>query len=192
MTVEDKFTQKLQNWLNTPDEKKDWAEGAKMLLQLSGNQIMYRNISVYPKGKAEFIKGKLQNYLKFRLAKATHLEVEEMQKKVDVIVKESIKPEVDFAEFKAGKRSDHDSLPEEIQALYVENLDLIHRMRETHMQLRNLSKSNMTCPDSDRYPFLKELISMDKRLHENWDTYDHFVVEQQKAAPKATKRSRKK
>lgn len=182
-----RFTNKLQAWLNTPDEQKDYAEGALLLLQLSGNQIMYRNISVNPKGKAEFIKGKLQQYLKFRLAQLTHEQVEQMQQKVDDIVKVTIKPDGDFADFKAGKRADHDRLPEDIQALYAENLDIVHRMRELHLQLRKLSTANVTCPDSERYPFLKELIALDKKLHENWDTYDHFVAE----APKKSKAKKK-
>ena len=186
------FTEKLQGWLDTPDKEKDYAEGAMLLLQLSGNQIMYRNISVNPKGKAEFITGKLKQYLKFRLAKMTHEQVKVMQKKVEDIVRETVKPDGEFADFKAGKRADHDKLPEEIQALYVENLDLVHRMREVHLQLRKLSTTNATCPDSERYPFLKELIAMDKRLHENWDTYDHFVVEQPKATPKKKASSKKK
>ncbi len=175
MKLDQKFTEKLQTWLNTPDDEKDYAEGAMMLLQLTGNQIMYRNISFNPKGKAEFIIGKLQQYLKFRLAELTHEQVKQMQKKVDEIAKVTIKTDGDFADFKAGKRADHDKLPEEIQALYVENLDIIHKMRELHLQLRKLSTANTTCPDSERYPFLKELISLDKRLHENWDTYDHYV-----------------
>lgn len=202
MNQDPKFTEKLQAWLNTPDNKKDYAEGAILLLQLSGNQIMYRNISVNPRGKAEFITGKLQQYLKFRLQQLTHKEVVEMQKKVEVIVKETVKPDEEFADFKAGKRADHDQLPEEVQALYAENLDIVHRMREVHLQLRKLSLENATCPDSERYPFLKELIALDKKLHENWDTYDHFVVgqEQEKkqeeqeekpkaAASKATKKT---
>jgi len=84
------FTQTLQAWMNTPDAQKDWAEGAVLLLQLTGNQIMYRNISVNPKGKAEFIKGQLQKYLKFRLQKLTHDQVIEMQTQVDEIVKKVI------------------------------------------------------------------------------------------------------
>ena len=52
------------------------------------------------------------------------------------------------SEFKAGKRADHDSLPIEIQALYVENGNIIHKMRELHMRLRSLSVENATCPDS--------------------------------------------
>ena len=180
------FTSKLQVWVNTPDSQKDWEEGAILLLQLSGNKIMYRNISVNPKGKAEFIKGQLQKYLNFRLQKLTHVQVSDMQAKVNAIVEKVIKPatvsdgsasgkSAEFADFKAGKRADHDDLPAEIQALYVENLDLVHRMRELHLKLRTLSLDNATCPDSERYPFLQEIIKLDKKLHENWYTYDHFI-----------------
>ena len=174
--MDHQFTEKLQQWMNTPDGQKDWDEGAIMLLQLSGNKIMYANVSVNPKGKAEFIKGKLQQYLNFRLQQLTHEQVKEMQQKVDVIVKDTIKPDGDFDDFKAGKRTDHDTLPDDIKALYAENLDIVHRMRELHLKLRTLSLEDATCPDSERYPFLKELIALDKKLHENWDAYDHFVT----------------
>jgi len=197
MNQDAQFTSKLQAWVNTPDSQKDWDEGALLLLQLSGNRIMYHNISINPKGKAEFIKGQLQKYLNFRLQKLTHDQVSDMQAQVDDIVKKVIKPNVvstspinpntpigpispsskseEFADFKAGKRADHDNLPAEIQALYVENLDLVHRMRELHLKLRTLSLDNATCPDSERYPFLQEIIKLDKKLHENWYTYDHFI-----------------
>ena len=178
MKQDPKFTEQLQAWINTPDAQKNWDEGAILLLQLSGNKIMYRNISVNPKGKAEFIKGQLQKYLNFRLQQLTKEQVQEMQDEVEDIVAKVIKPadSSEFAEFKAGKRADHDALPAEIQALYVENLDLIHRIRELHLRLRTLSLDNATCPDSERYPFLKEIIALDKRLHANWDAYDHFVM----------------
>ncbi len=186
MNQDPQFTSKLQAWVNTPDSQKDWDEGALLLLQLSGNRIMYHNISINPKGKAEFIKGQLQKYLNFRLQKLTRDQVCQMQSEVDEIVKKVIKPAADsstadagksedFADFKAGKRLDHDDLPEEIQALYVENLDIVHRMRELHMKLRSLSLDNATCPDSERYPFLKEIIALDKKRVQNWDIYDHFI-----------------
>lgn len=181
--MNNEFTEKLQQWINTPDEQKNWDEGAIMLLQLSGNKIMYANISVNPKGKAEFIKGKLQQYLNFRLQQLTHEEVKDMQAKVEVIVKETIRPEGEFADFKAGKRTDHDTLPDEIKALYTENLDIVHRMRELHLKLRSLSLENATCPDSERYPFLKEIITLDQQLHNNWNTYDHYVTNGSGAAP---------
>ena len=196
--MDKEFTNKLQAWLSQPREDRDWDEGALMLLQLTGNKIMYRNLSVNPEGKANFIEGKLQQYLEFRLAELTHEQVKEMQHAVEEIVKEHTEFKSDDNEaknFKAGKRADHDTLPEEIQALYVENLDIVHRMRELHLKLRTMSTTDSTCADSDRYPFLKEFIKLDKKLHDNWNIYDHFVTkaetaesaEEAEAKPKAKK-----
>lgn len=199
--MDKEFTNKLQIWLSLPREQRDWDEGALMLLQLTGNKIMYRNLSVNPEGKANFIEGKLQQYLEFRLAELTHEQVKEMQHAVEEIVKEHTEFKSDDNEaknFKAGKRADHDALPEEIQSLYVENLDIVHRMRELHLKLRTMSTTDSTCADSDRYPFLKEFIKLDKKLHDNWNVYDHFVTkaetaesaEEAEAKPK-TKKSKK-
>ena len=196
--MDKEFTDKLQAWLSQPREDRDWDEGALMLLQLTGNKIMYRNLSVNPEGKANFIEGKLQQYLEFRLAELTHEQVKEMQHAVEEIVKEHTEFKSDDNEaknFKAGKRADHDTLPEEIQALYVENLDIVHRMRELHLKLRTMSTTDSTCADSDRYPFLKEFIKLDKKLHDNWNVYDHFVTkaetaesaEENETKPKAKK-----
>ena len=189
------FTDKLQAWLSLPREDRDWDEGALMLLQLTGNKIMYRNLSVNPEGKANFIEGKLQQYLEFRLAELTHEQVKEMQHAVEEIVKEHTEFKGDDNEaknFKAGKRADHDTLPEEIQALYVENLDLVHRMRELHLKLRTMSTTDSTCADSDRYPFLIEFIKLDKKLHDNWNVYDHFVANAETAESAEVKPKAKK
>lgn len=90
---------------------------------------------------------------------------------------------------RTGKRPDHDSLPDEIKALYVENLSLLHEMRELHMQLRHLSTENATCPDSERYPFLKELIAKDKQYHKNWETYDRYVADTTDEVPATNEKS---
>ncbi len=168
-----KFTQQIQDWLNTPAEQRDNAQGALLLLRLTGNQIQYRNLMANPKRNAQFIEYQLQKRLNFRLQKLTHEQVEEMQQQVDAIAKK-LSPNTGES-FKQGKRDDHDRLPDEIQALYVENLGIVQKMRELHLKLRSLSLENAPCPDSERYPFLKELIALDKRLHSNWETYDHYT-----------------
>ena len=172
-----KFTQQIQDWLNTPAEQRDNAQGALLLLRLTGNQIMYRNLMANPKRNAQFIEYQLQKRLNFRLQKLTHEQVEEMQQQVNVIVQKrlSLKDDNPASDFRKGKRGDHDQLPDEIQALYVENLGIVQKMRELHLKLRSLSLENAPCPDSERYPFLKELIALDKRLHSNWETYDHYT-----------------
>ena len=67
-----KFTEKVQAWLDTPAEERDYDQGAIFLLQLSNNQIMYRNLSRNTKKNAQFIEYQIRKYMKFRLADLTH------------------------------------------------------------------------------------------------------------------------
>lgn len=174
--MDNKFTELIKQWLETPSDQRDYSVGALYLLKLSGNQIMYRNLVANPKGKAEFIDYQLQKYYNFRVQSLTHAQVEEMQQQVDVIVAEHISLAANADEHRTGKRDDHDSLPDEIKAKYVENLSILQRMRELHLKLRSLSLETAPCPDSERYPFLKELIELDKKMHANWEEYDHFAT----------------
>ena len=176
------FTLRLLRWLETPAEKRDYAEGAMMLLQLSGNRIMYQNIMANINAHKADVEYQLQKYYNFRVRDLTHEQVAVMEKEVEGIAekrhldKPRKRKTADDAEFKSGKRADHDTLPEEIQALYVENASILQRMREVHLRLRTLSTGESPCPDSERFPFLKELIELDKRYHENWDRYDHYAM----------------
>ena len=205
--MDHKFTQQIREWLEQSHDERDYSVGALYLLKLSGNQIMYRNLIANPSAKADFIEYQIQKYYNFRVQALTHEQVEEMAAQVKTIADEhhltddaSTVPE---DERRLGKREDHDSLPDEIKAKYVENLSILQRMRELHLRLRSLSLENATCPDSERYPFLKELISLDKKLHSNWEEYDHFVAPGPDAVPSrsakakrsaagATKKSNKK
>ena len=177
------LTDKLQDFLDTPREDRDWNEGAILLLQLTNNTIMYRNLSINPKGKAEFIEGKLRAFLKSRREVEAHDEVIILQEQVNAIIENrtEFKEDNEAKEFKAGKRADHDRLPEDIQALYVENLDLVHRMRELHLRLRLLSDSTKQVLAAERKPLLDEFINLDKKLHANWDAYDHFMTKAETA-----------
>ena len=201
------FTEEVKAWLDMPASERDYDKGALYLLQLSNNQIMYRNLSRNAKKHGDFIEHHIRKYMKFRLERLTHEQVQEMQKKVDKIAilrnldasakvdsassgsenSHEVAEGVDGAngvessdsaspKFKAGIRADHELLPAEIQALYVENASILQKMRELHLTLRNLSLDNVACPDSERYPFLKELIELDKKYHSNWKAYDSFSM----------------
>ena len=174
--MDNKFTELIKQWLETPSNQRDYSVGALYLLKLSGNQIMYRNIVAQLDRRHDFVDYQIQKYYNFRVQALTHAQVEEMQQKVDVIVAEHISLAANADEHKTGKRDDHDSLPDEIKAKYVENLSILQRMRELHLKLRSLSLDTAPCPDSERYPFLKELINLDKKMHANWEEYDHFVA----------------
>ena len=174
--MDNKFTELIKQWLETPSNQRDYSVGALYLLKLSGNQIMYRNIVAQLDRRHDFVDYQIQKYYNFRVQTLTHAQVEEMQQQVDVIVAEHISLAANADEHKTGKRDDHDSLPDEIKAKYVENLSILQRMRELHLKLRSLSLDTAPCPDSERYPFLKELIELDKKMHSNWEEYDHYVV----------------
>ena len=183
------FTENIKQWLESPSDQRDYSVGALYLLKLSGNQIMYRNIVAQLDRRHDFVDYQIQKYYSFRVQALTHAQVEEMQQQVDVIVADHISLAANADEHKTGKRNDHDSLPDEIKAKYVENLSILQRMRELHLKLRSLSLDTAPCPDSERYPFLKELIDLDKKMHANWEEYDHFVATapSAKAAASSTK-----
>lgn len=208
--MDNNFTEEVKAWLDMPASERDYDKGALYLLQLSNNQIMYRNLSRNAKKHGDFIEHHIRKYMKFRLERFTHEQVQEMQKKVDKIAilrnldassegssassggengegNDSASGSTETADssdsavsaspkFKAGMRADHDLLPAEIQALYVENASILQKMRELHLTLRNLSLDNVACPDSERFPFLKELIELDKKYHSNWKAYDSFSM----------------
>ena len=174
--MDNKFTELIKQWLETPSNQRDYSVGALYLLKLSGNQIMYRNVVAQLDRRHDFVDYQIQKYYNFRVQALTHAQVEEMQQQVDMIVAEHISLAANADEHKTGKRDDHDSLPDEIKAKYVENLSILQRMRELHLKLRSLSLDTSPCPDSERYPFLKELINLDKKMHANWEEYDHFVA----------------
>lgn len=177
--MDHKFTEKIGAWLDTPESERDYSDGAIMLLQLTNNKIMYNNIKANPRQRAEFIEYNLRKYYNFRLQQLTHEMVEKMRVEVKQIVADHIsKSEADeAAAFKAGKRADHDELPDEIKALFERNFQIAHRMRECHVQLRHAVNENTVCVDSEEYPFLQELIALDKEYHHNWDVYDHYAGE---------------
>ena len=180
--MDHKFTEQIRQWLETHEDERDYAVGALYLLKLSGNQILYKNIVAALDRRHDVIEYQLQKYYSFRVQALTHAQVEEMAAQVQTIADEHHLTDdastVSEDERRLGKREDHDSLPDEVKAKYVENLSLLQRMRELHLRLRSLSLDNATCPDSERYPFLKELISLDKKLHSNWEEYDRYVIGQ--------------
>lgn len=215
--MDHKFTEQIRLWLETPEAERDYSTGALYLLKLSGNQILYKNIVAALDKRHDVIEYQLQKYYNFRVQALTHAQVQEMEKQVEQIVAEHIPLAAvadentqkgkscasreqsgacsNYAErsqdSQKGKRADHDSLPDEIKAKYVENLSLLQRMRELHLRLRSLSLENFTCPDSERYPFLKELITLDKKLHANWEAYDHYVAPGPDAVPSRSASSTK-
>ena len=174
--IDENLTLRIQQWLETPAEKRSIPVGAMLLLKMNRNQVMYRNIIMFPKKYADTLEKELQKRLNMRVAQVTHEQVEQMRSQVRKM--KPLQQDNPASEFKAGKRADHDQLPEDIQAAYTENLGILQRMRMLHGKLVLLEEkaenNKRICKDSDRYPFLKELIELDKQYHENWQKYDDY------------------
>lgn len=175
--IELELTPKIKAWLDTPAEQRDYAEGALLIGKVSRNRILYANVSRNPEKKKDAITYHLEKIYRQRLADITHSEVKEMMAQCDTIASANNldSPGSAKSDIQKGKRADHDELPEEIQNLWVRNGEIRQRMRDCHTHLRLINPSNSTCPDSDRYPWAKELIALDKEYCDNWNVYDHYV-----------------
>lgn len=173
--IELELTPKIQEWLAADPGERDIKAGAELLLRITRNRILYNNIIRNPVGKASLLEYHLQKILKNRLIDTTHEEVKQMMVQVDAIASQRGFDRSERTPFQKGKRSDHDELPDDVKQLYVENAELMRRMREAHTRLRMITPLNSTCPDSDRYPLAKAIIDYDRRYRDNWNVYDHYV-----------------
>lgn len=168
--------EKVRKWLSLDASKRDYMQGALMMLQITSNKIQYNNVVRNLAAKKGVIEFELENYIKVKAKAVEKAQVNAMRDKVSVIAhKRNLDGSKYAKNFSKGKRVDHDSLPDEIKALYVENLSLLQSMREDHLQLRRLVlDKNVTCLDAEQFPFLKDIIEKDERMHENWKKYDEY------------------
>lgn len=178
------LTLKIKKWLDLEPFMRDTIEGAKLLLQVTRNQIIFRNALRNPDRYADRVAYELQKVYNNRLNAVNKAEVAALMTQVDAIntARGLDKPQdTERTEFQRGKRADHDELPESVQRLWEDNAEIMKKMRDCHTHLRLISPENSTCPDSDRYPWAKEIIKLDKQYRENFNLYDHYV----KGAPLA-------
>lgn len=172
------LTPRIKEWMEADPASRSVAEGAELLLRINKNRILYANIMRNPEDKRSLLEYHLAKEYKKRLLNATHEEVAGMMKRVEVIATArnlaAPAPATAKSEWQAGKRADHDELPDEVKALYEENRGLIQKMRDAHTRLRLISPENSSCPDSDRYPICKALLSYDAKYRDNWNIYDNY------------------
>ncbi len=175
------LTEKIKSILEQKIEDVDLNEAALILLKVNRNQILYNNILAKQwKEKAVY---ELQKIYDFRMQEDALKETAKMEKKVEKVIElnpELNEPAKEDEEPVKGKRADHDELPDDIKALFVENLHVFREMRKLHEQLK-LMHNHKPC---DRYPFLKELLELDKQHRANWDAYDAFVFDKKDPEPK--------
>jgi len=165
------LTAKIKEILDTPNEQIDIDYAATILLKVNRNRIL--NQSIVRRGNVAKLRYELQKIYDFRYKEDSLAEVKELEEKIVPVIKETFPvAEQKEASENKGLRADHDQLPDEIKAKYVENQNIFPRMRKLHEQLKLMGDAK-AC---DRYPFLQELVDLDKQLRENWDVYDSFVI----------------
>ena len=168
--MDHKFTEKIREWLDKPVNERNLAEGATMLLQLNRNRILHQNII----RRGEKMMGKLEYELKKHLrirddGKTLH-EVVAMERVIMPAVEQLVtKPEAEHA----GKRADHDELPEEVQQLWDGNFERYTKIKALFEELKAMEKMQ----PCDRYEKLKLLDEAEKAYREALTAYDSYVKE---------------
>ena len=184
--LDNAFTQELQQWVNTPDTERDLAQGALLLYRLTGNAYAYQQALVRPAAYAATLDHELKKHLAIRLDGLMRQEVAQIEREAlpriaktlkepsplettaPVVSTDTEKPEAQHA----GRRKDHDKLPQEIQDLYTQNGELYHKMKLLFNQLKAM-KEAQPC---DRYELLKQLRAADDKYRANWAKYDEYKV----------------
>ena len=69
-----------------------------------------------------------------------------------------------------GKRSDHDTLPEAIRALWDKNAERYKKIKQAHETCKTLTAA------CDRYEFTSAIAELWDSYKKDFDTYDHYVL----------------
>jgi hypothetical protein len=127
--------EKIKEVLKTPDGEINIEQAALLLLSLNRNRILYENI--LRRKNVEKLKYELQKIYSYHSKEYAAEEVKELEAEAVKVVKTTF-PEEEKREATEtkGMRPDHDLLPDEIKAKYLENLNLYPRMRKLHEQLK--------------------------------------------------------
>ena len=171
--MDNNFTLKIQEWLDTPVNERNIPAGAELLLKLNRNRILYHNIMHRGErmmGKLEY---ELKKYLRMRIDNKTVADVVRLEKEVLPKVQKFIEEEPDNKAEHAGKRADHDELPPEIQALWDGNFEQYAKVKALFEEL----KAMMNMEPCDRYEKLKLLDEAESKYRKNLADYDAYLKE---------------
>lgn len=177
-SIDKKLTQDIQNWLNTPSDKRDMQQGATMLLQLNRNRAFFNSVIMRPSRYAAKLEYELRKHLNIRLHNMTVSDVAAMEQAVLPRVERtlsapSITPDTDFSEGKVakGKRPDHDSLPAEIQQLWDSNAERYYKINELFNEIKAMADAE-PCDRFEKLVILDKTEAAYRKALEAYDSYD--------------------
>ena len=183
--LDNSFTEKLQNWLDSEHTEDNIREGALLLLQIDKNRNLYQNLIRKPKMFLPKLEHELRKHLTYRLDKFTRSEVRKMDAEITPVMDASITAVADTDNIPAllddtvelrptaiiakGMREDHAELAPEIQKIWTENAARWKKIKSLYETCKSLTQS------CDKYESLKsigeEFPSMIQDLRDNYYTY---------------------
>lgn len=176
-----RLTAALRDWLAQAPAARDTAAGALLLLRLTRNRTLYRNILARPARHLPKLERELRKHLRIRLEGLTPGGVARMEKAVvrsadSLLADPPPAPAAPAAGAPAqpaafrGRRPDHDSLPPAIQALYERGGTLFRQIRQTRETLRAMARAT----PCDRHELCVQLSRLDKEYRQGWEAYDRY------------------
>lgn len=172
--MEKTYEQKVNDWLNAKPEDRVLEVGASLMVQGNRNRVL-RDFVLR---KNDFAKVEYELNKIIGAARETPEEVfvhnvPGMDEKAAIIgMKLDQVNEASFGTNFAGKRTDHDTLPEDIKIIPEKNLEIYRAMRSIFERIKLLSEEGHT--PEERVPHLQELFSLEERLLSNWSAYDSY------------------
>lgn len=183
--LDNSFTEKLQNWLDSEHTEDNIREGALLLLQIDRNRNLYQNVIRKPKMFLPKLEHELRKHITYRLDKFTRSEVIKMDAEITPVMDASITAVADTDNIPAllddtvelrptaiiakGMREDHAELAPEIQKIWTENAARWKKIKSLYETCKSLTQS------CDKYESLKsigeEFPSMIQDLRDNYYTY---------------------
>lgn len=173
--IDNKLTLAIKNWLEKEDyTNEDIMQGAMYVLKLTKNQSLYNTILRRPEKYLDKVKYELSKRLPMRLDMMTASDVREMEKEflpeVEAAVTSCDANNSTESAVAVGKRSDHEQLPEDIQALWDVNAERWKKIKELYNTCKELSKP------CDRYEFLKILKETWYAYKKDFEAYDTYTI----------------
>lgn len=176
--MDDRFTESIKVWLDTPADARDIAAGALLLLRINRNRILYENILRKPEKLASKLEYELRKHYRIRLERLTLDQVAAMEREVLPAVRQTVEaPAPDSAGAPGqgqeggpfrGRRADHDLLPEDVRREYELNGERFRKMRQLYHTLMGM----MHLQPCDRHELLTQLADLDRSYHAAWERYD--------------------
>ena len=182
MPIDNSITKRLNEWLAKTDRtSEDVISGAMLLLQLNRNRQLFQTVMTNPKHFESTVVYELKKFVPIRQRGQTLEDVQNDAKQLLGELKTAVNEEPAENDRKddsekdlpmhGGKRPDHDSLPDNIKAIWPQNAERWKKIKEAFETCKSLTEP------CDRYEYLKVLKETWYKYKSEFARYDDFIVE---------------